>query len=143
MVGRPLGRQHESPANAANVRMCWALWVVRTTTEKVIEVFDAFSQNYYEQEFLRHGKLCFVVIDNASMHTSAAFRERMEDWSLRGVIPRYLPTYSPELNLIEILWRKIKYEWLPLQAFRDSIHFKYWLNKILEAIGTEYQVSFS
>lgn len=113
------------------------------TTETVIEVFDEFSQAYYDDEFSRHGKLCFVAIDNASMHTSAAFRARMEDWLLRGVIPRYLPTYSPELNLIEILWRKIKYEWLPLKAFRDSLHFKYWLNKILEAIGDEYQIAFS
>lgn len=113
------------------------------TTAVVIEVFDAFSQQYYEQEFLQHGKLCFVAIDNASMHTSSAFRERMEDWLLRGVIPRYLPTYSPELNLIEILWRKIKYEWLPIQAFRDLFHLKYWLKKILENIGGEYQISFA
>lgn len=113
------------------------------TTETVIEVFDAFAQKYYDEEFSKTGKLCFVPIDNASMHRSKAFKERMEDWWLRGVIPRYLPTYSPELNLIEILWRKIKYEWLPLQAFRDSIHFKYWLNKILEAIGDEYQITFT
>ena len=113
------------------------------TAQVVIEVFDAFSKQYYEQEFLQHGKLCFVAIDNASMHTCPAFRERIEDWLLRGVVPRYLPTYSPELNLIEILWRKIKYEWLPIQAFRDTLHFKYWLNKILEAIGDEYQIDFA
>lgn len=120
----------------------WFYQVTEETviTETVIEVFDAFSQAYYDHEFSQHGKLCFVVIDNASMHTSTAFRKRMEGWLLRGVIPRYLPTYSPELNLIEILWRKIKYEWLPLQAFRDTIHFKYWLNKILAAVGDEYQI---
>lgn len=113
------------------------------TTATVIEAFDAFSQKYYEEEFLKTGKLCFVPIDNASIHRSDAFKERMEDWLLRGVIPRYLPTYSPELNLIEILWRKIKYEWLPLQAFRDVLHFKYWLNKILAAVGDEYQIDFA
>ncbi len=59
------------------------------------------------------------------------------------MIPCYLPAYSPELNLIEILWRKIKYEWLPLQAFRDSVHLKYWLKKVLEAVGEEYQMSFA
>ncbi|WP_368860940.1 transposase, partial [Desulforhabdus sp. TSK] len=30
---------------------------------------------------------------------------------------KFLPTYSPELNLIEILWRKIKYEWLSFSAY--------------------------
>jgi transposase len=28
------------------------------------------------------------------------------------LILKYLPPYSPELNLIEILWRHIKYRWL-------------------------------
>jgi short subunit fatty acids transporter len=28
----------------------------------------------------------------------------------------FLPAYSPELNLIEILWRKINYEGLPVLA---------------------------
>ena len=30
---------------------------------------------------------------------------------------QYLPPYSPELNLIEILWRRIKYTWLPFSAY--------------------------
>ena len=29
----------------------------------------------------------------------------------------FLPAYSPELNRIEILWKKMKYEWLPFQSF--------------------------
>ncbi len=28
-----------------------------------------------------------------------------------------IPPYSPELNMIEIVWRKIKYEWLPFSAY--------------------------
>jgi len=30
-----------------------------------------------------------------------------------------LPTYSPELNIIEILWRLIKYEWLNIDAYES------------------------
>lgn len=29
--------------------------------------------------------------------------------------------YSPELNLIEILWRQMKYAWLPLSAYLSFI----------------------
>ncbi|MDR1180459.1 MAG: transposase, partial [Bacteroidales bacterium] len=29
----------------------------------------------------------------------------------------FLPPYSPELNKIEILWRFIKYKWLPFEPF--------------------------
>jgi transposase len=28
------------------------------------------------------------------------------------LVPLYLPPYSPHLNLAEVLWRKLKYEWL-------------------------------
>ncbi len=49
------------------------------TTNTVIEVFDAFSQAYYDDEFSQHGKICFVVMDNASMHTCPAFRVSL--WS--------------------------------------------------------------
>jgi len=36
----------------------------------------------------------------------------------------WLPPYSPELNLIEILWRKIKYQWLPLRAYLSFNHLQ-------------------
>ena len=32
-----------------------------------------------------------------------------------------IPPYSPELNIIEIVWRKIKYEWLPFSAYESFI----------------------
>ncbi len=31
----------------------------------------------------------------------------------------FLPTYSPELNIIEILWRFIKYQWLETNAYES------------------------
>lgn len=37
----------------------------------------------------------------------------------RGLFIYYLPPYSPELNLIEILWSFIKYAWLPFNAYKD------------------------
>lgn len=58
-----------------------------------------------------------VILDNASCHQSAAFHERMEYWSERGLLVYYLPPYSPELNAIERLWRKLKYQYLPPTAW--------------------------
>jgi transposase len=65
-----------------------------------VAVFDEFS--------LTIKKKTVVVIDNASVHTSALFKQNIEKWEKRGLFLKYLPTYSPELNLIEILWRFIK-----------------------------------
>jgi hypothetical protein len=51
-----------------------------------------------------------------------------------------LPAYSPELNLIEILWRMIKYHWLPLKAyesFKDLMRSLKILENALAELGWE------
>ena len=53
--------------------------------------------------WLRPGDV--VVMDNLNMHRSAATRRLIED---AGATPVYLPTYSPELNPIELLWAHLK-----------------------------------
>lgn len=53
----------------------------------------------------------------------------------------FLPPYSPELNRIEILWHKIKYEWLPFPK-----HTRSELVDVLDGIqvgfGKEYNLIF-
>jgi transposase len=63
-------------------------------------------------------------LDNASVQTRHAFLSHADEWMQRGVCLHFLPPYSPELNPIEILWRKIKYEWLPLDAYTSYAHLK-------------------
>ncbi|MBK8508694.1 MAG: transposase [Candidatus Competibacteraceae bacterium] len=55
------------------------------------------------------------------------------DWFRQGVNLHWLAPYSLELNLIEILWRKIKYEWLPLKADLSFDHLKSELQNIFRA----------
>jgi len=50
--------------------------------------------------------------------------------------------YSPELNLIEILWRKIKYNWLPLRAYLSFDHLQSELKNILDQFGSKYKITF-
>jgi len=78
-------------------------------TGVVIACFDTFCQTLT--------KKTVVVIDNASIHTSDEFEDRIPYWKMQGLVIKYLPPYSPELNLIEILWRRIKYTWLPFSAY--------------------------
>lgn len=54
---------------------------------------------------VRRGDL--VVMDNLNMHKSLATRRLIE---AAGAVPVYLPTYSPELNPIELLWAHLKRE---------------------------------
>lgn len=53
-----------------------------------------------------------VVLDNATIHHSQVFEDKVVAWQKQDLYIFYLPAYSPHLNRIETLWRKIKYEWL-------------------------------
>jgi transposase len=104
-------------------------------SEIVIEFFDDFS--------LTIEKKTVVIIDNASIHTSHKFKKQLQKWEKKGLHLKYLPTYSPELNLIEIVWRFIKYSWLPLSAYLSFKSLKNSLKNVLEGIGTKYQITFA
>jgi len=88
-------------------------------------------------------KKTVVIIDHASIHTSEACEDRMPYWKKQGLILKYLPPYSPELNLIEILWRRIKYTWLPFSAYACLNALSEALEAILSGVGAEYQITFA
>ena len=103
----------------------------------VIACFDSFSEKIDEEI------PTFVIIDNAPTHTSGKFTECIEKWAEKGLFIIYLPTYSPELNLIEILWRFIKYSWLPFSAYLSFKNLVEQVEKILKGVGSEYVINFS
>lgn len=107
-------------------------WV---TSDTVIECFDQFCDKI--------DKKTIVILDNASMHTSKKFKAKVDGWAKRGLTVKYLPTYSPELNLIEIVWRFIKYLWLPLSAYSSFKNLKLELQNVLDGIGSKYRITFA
>ena len=60
----------------------------------------------------------------------------------RGFIIKYLPPYSPELNLIEILWRFMKYYWLPFSDYMSFQGLLQSIEDILTRFGTDYTIDF-
>jgi transposase len=104
------------------------------TSDKVIGFLDDFSKTVT--------KFTVVVLDNASIHTAKAVSEKLKGWEDRNLYLYYLPTYSPELNVIEMVWRKIKYEWLPLSAFESFKSLWNNLHDMIPKIGLEYNIYF-
>src|SRR6266852_5593833 len=104
-------------------------------TEVVIACFEEFSKTLK--------KKTVVVMDNASVHTSEEFEECLPKWKKKGLLIKYLTTYSPELNLIEILWRNIKYAWLPFSAYQCLNALRDALENILKNFGSKYQITFA
>ena len=83
-----------------------------------------------------------LIIDNASTHTSNEFNENLERWKEKGLTIYRIPPYSPELNMIEILWRKIKYEWLPFSAYHSYKSLRKELFDVLSNIGKIHKIAF-
>lgn len=84
-----------------------------------------------------------LVIDNASTHTSKLFRGRLAEWRSKGLLVQYIPAYCPELNLIECLWKQIKYHWLAIDAYLTQESLRDALESILSQIGTKYRITFA
>ncbi len=106
------------------------------TTETVIEAFDQFVAQKDPDTF------AIVVLDNASMHRSKAFRSKIMEWMSHRVHLVYLSAYSPELNLIEILWRQMKYAWLPLSAYLSFDHLSKEVCRLFDGYGSERTINF-
>ncbi len=84
-----------------------------------------------------------IVMDQASVHTSAAIEDKLKEWDAQNIEIFWLPPYSPQLNLIEILWRFIKYEWINFEAYESWENLGRYLDKILRGLGDGYVIDFA
>jgi transposase len=83
-----------------------------------------------------------LVLDNARIHRSRLVRSKLAEWEEKNLYVFFLPTYSPHLNLIETLWRKMKYEWLKPEDYASFEKLTEAVKKILNEIGSQYKIKF-
>jgi hypothetical protein len=93
--------------------------------------FDALLA-IMKSAFLSDG--CFLVLDNAAVHFQAE-NDGLEDWlwSRCRILVLSLPTRSPGLNPIELLWRSL--------AAHLKQHPLHLLNSCEDAVGTHVKNS--
>lgn len=103
-------------------------------SDVVIACIDAF--------FPKVDKPTVIVVDQSSIHISDAILDKIEEWLERSITIFVLPSYSPQLNLIEILWRFIKYEWIEIDAYKSWETFVTSVEKILKEFGKKYVINF-
>jgi len=65
------------------------------------------------------------------------------DWEQLGLYTIPLPSYSPQLNIIEMLWKKMKYEWIPFSAYTSFDSLQNELFNLLKNIGDEYVIEYN
>jgi len=101
----------------------------------VIACFDIIAKSVEKETW--------IVLDNAPVHRSEEFEEKIEEWEKLGLKIYFLPTYCPSLNKIEMLWKKIKYDWLSWEAYSSYKNLCEELDKVLSQIGSIYYITFS
>lgn len=84
-----------------------------------------------------------VVMDNAPWHTAHQVMNRQQMWNEKELYLFFLPTYSPHLNLIETLWRKIKYEWLKAEDYLSAKALREAIYRIIEQYSKEFDINLS
>jgi hypothetical protein len=114
----PLGKPHVADAGtyrkrvnvlgALNYRTGMLEYDLHSGSVKQAEV-EKFIQRLAVQSDSE--RITLVVLDNARIH-HAIEQEKLDEWMCRyGLCLCFLPTYSPELNLIELLWKQAKHHW--------------------------------
>jgi putative transposase len=107
-------------------------YATRTTTFKGADVLEFIWREVghmstpvgvVPEGFIRH-KRCVVVLDNYAPHHGREIREQADALEAAGIELFYLPPYSPELNLIEPLWRHIKHEQMPVRSYKTADELK-------------------
>jgi len=83
-----------------------------------------------------------IVIDNAPIHHSKKFEAKIVEWEKQDLYIFFLPTYSPHLNPIEILWRFIKYQWLPFERLTSQEELDEALVEIINNFGSDNTINF-
>lgn len=104
------------------------------TSKTVIAYIDDFCKQIKQPTV--------VVLDNASIHHSKIFEAKIDKWKEQGLYIFFLPKYSPHLNPIEILWRKLKYEWIKYEDIESQQELNQVIEQILTEFGSLYNINF-
>jgi len=84
-----------------------------------------------------------IVLDNAPFHHADFMANKIEEWKEKDLYIWFLPKYSPHLNIIETLWRKVKYEWLKPHHYANWETLNEALDEIFDNIGSKYSIQFN
>lgn len=98
--------------------------------------------SFIDELSLTISKYTVVVLDNAKVHTAKVIQKRLKIWQQRGLFIFYLPPYSPQLNIIERLWKEVKQGWLRSCDYFDFDSLRYGVNRVFANIGLTLILNF-
>lgn len=97
---------------------------------------------FIDELSLKITKYTLIVLDNAKIHTAKVIQKQLTIWQQRGLFIFYLPAYSPQLNIIERLWKEVKQGWLRPCDYFDFDSLRYGVNRVFANIGLVLNLNF-
>ena len=87
------------------------------------------GKGHRPEDFEEQGPQVLVILDNASFHKKKDITESIEK-ELPNIRLEFLPPYSPDYNLIELVWHSSK-EYIAGRLFETVEELKYLLDELL------------
>lgn len=144
----PLGKPHlTTPANHQRVSVMGALNFAaqrlfhhQTAGTVKRDTFVAFIDDLLPN--VATSKPTFIVLDNARIHHGIDDEITRRWLAKHNATLVYLPPYSPELNMIEILWKQAKYHWREFATWSKET-FRIEVANLLDGFGAKFQINFT
>lgn len=102
--------------------------------EVMKEFYKELLQEWVElgndaKDFAKKGAKIVIILDNASFHKNQEIRQKIEA-EMPNIILEFLPEYSPDYNLIELVWHSAK-EYVANRLFTSIEDLEFLLHKLL------------
>lgn len=106
--------------------------------EQLKALHDLIKKEWGEQgnnvkDFKEHGPKILIILDNASFHKRKDIINKIES-ELSTIRLEFLPPYSPDYNLIELVWHSAK-EYIANKLFESVEELEKLLHKLLNEDG--------
>ena len=103
---------------------------------KLLNVFlleEWIEQGKQSEDFAKDSAKIVIILDNASFHKRKDILEKLAS-EMPNIILEFLPPYSPDYNLIELVWHSAK-EYIAHRLFESVEQLEELLNKLLNEGG--------
>ena len=103
---------------------------------KLLNVFlleEWIEQGKQSEDFAKDLAKIVIILDNASFHKRKDILEKLAS-EMPNIILEFLPPYSPDYNLIELVWHSAK-EYIAHRLFESVEQLEELLNKLLNEGG--------
>lgn len=116
----------------------WVEFIKKGDSNNFYQVMRGFYQELKREwiekgnqaeDFSKKGEKIVIILDNASFHKKEEILKKIEE-EMPNIHLEFLPAYSPDYNLIELVWHSSK-EYISNRLFKSIEELEFLLHRLL------------